>query len=90
MVDYCLASPSLLNKIATFEVEKFSPTLSDHCPISAKLKTNFILNETYQESDYNFIQKPGKVNWDKITEQTFKNILRSDQSQLFVNNMYQS
>ena len=90
VVDYCLASPSLLNKIATFQVGKFLPTLSDHCPISAKLKTNFIPSETYQDCNYNFLQKPEKVNWDKISEHTFKNILRSDQSRHFVSNMFQS
>ena len=90
VVDYCLASPSLLNKIAAFEVQTFLPILSDHCSISAKLKTNLILNNTCQESNYNFIQKPGNINWDKNSEQMFKNILQSDESQSFVSSMFHS
>ena len=90
VVDYCLASPGLLNKIAAFEVQTFLPILSDHCSISAKLKTNLSLDKTHQETNYNFLQKPGSINWDKTAEQTFRNILQSDESQHFVSNMFQS
>ena len=41
-VDYCLASPTLLSEIAEFKVHTFLPTFSDHCAISAKLRTNFL------------------------------------------------
>ena len=59
VVDYCLASPALMNKIAQFKVHTFLPELSDHCAISAKLKTNFFRNSN-EACDYEFIKKNNK------------------------------
>ena len=88
-VDYCAASPSLMDKIAQFKVHSFLPTLSDHCAISAKLKTNFFLNPC-QTGNHEFLQKPKKIEWDKNSEFNFLNILQSDESKNIVSNMFLS
>ena len=78
-VDYCLTSPQLYKNITTFQVGKILPTLSDHCPIIATLKTNFISNINGLES-YKFISKPMKVKWDKEISQKFENVIQTESS----------
>ena len=39
-VTYCLASPSIYQKISVFRVNEYLPLLSDHCSISIRIKTN--------------------------------------------------
>ena len=84
-VDYCLATPGVYHKILTLQVNNFLPHLSDHCPITIKLKTNApkILND-YE--NYEFIEKPKKIMWDKKIEQKFENILQTADSKLFLTN----
>ena len=84
-VDYCLATPGVYHKILTLQVNNFLPHLSDHCPITIKLKTNApkILN-VYE--NYEFIEKPKKIMWDKKIEQKFENILQTADSKLFLTN----
>ena len=89
-VDYCLASPSIFNKISTFTVNTFLPDLSDHCSVSIKLKTNFISNYGVQPNEYEFLPNPGKIRWDKNIELKFKNSLQSNESQIFLSNFVQN
>ena len=86
-VDYCLASPTLLSEIAEFKVHTFLPTFSDHCAISAKLRTNF-LKKSNEACDYEYIQKPTKVKWNKTLEQNFIQTLESDVSKNIINDMF--
>ena len=86
VVDYCLASPTLMNKIAQFEVHAFLPTLSDHCAISAKLETNFLKKR--KEDDYEYLKKPEKIKWNKTIERNFIETLESDESKNIINNMF--
>ena len=84
-VDYCLASPGIYDKISVFKVNDFIPNLSDHCSISFKLKTNAYSCAKIFEN-YEFVQKPTKVKWDKKIELNFENILQSADSKLFLSN----
>ena len=44
VVDYVITSPSTFSKISTLKVGKFTPWLSDHCPISYVLEIQRDLN----------------------------------------------
>ena len=87
VVDYCLASPTLMNKISEFKVQTFLPTFSDHCAISVKLRTNLLIKSN-EACDYDYIQKPIKVRWNKTLEQNFIKTLESEQSKKIINNMF--
>ena len=41
VVDYCLVSPNIYNKVSSFKVNSFIPQLSDHCSISLTLQSDF-------------------------------------------------
>ena len=84
-VDYCLVSPRIYNKVMSFHVNKFLPTLSDHCSISVRLRTNFTCN-SFQNNPYDFIEKPRKIIWDKEIAQKFENILQLPESKNFISN----
>ena len=88
VVDYCLASPTLMNKIAQFKVHTFLPTFSDHCAISLKLSTNLLTISINNSCDYEYIKKPIKLNWNKTLEQNFIGTLESNESKNIINNMF--
>ena len=74
-VDYCLASPGIYSQIKTFKVNDFLPTLSDHCSIEIKLRINVPINVS-SGVDYQYIDKPAKINWDKDIYIKFENIIQ--------------
>ena len=84
-VDYCIVSPRIYHQIQSFSVDKFLPTLSDHCPIIVKLRTNFISNNFGQLS-YEFIDKPTKIRWDREIAGKFENLLQLPDSKNFTSN----
>jgi exonuclease III len=83
-VDYCLVSPRLFDRVQTFSVGQVS-TLSDHCPVRAVLMVK-VLTERFQD-DYNFIESPSKIKWDKDISYRFENILQSPEYVLKAENL---
>ena len=85
MVDYCMVSPRLYHQIQYFQVENLYPALSDHCPIAVKLRTKFI---TYSNAalNYEFLDKPKKVRWDKQIAHKFEHLLQLPESKNFLTN----
>ena len=83
-VDYCLVSPRLYDCVQTFSVGQVS-TLSDHCPIRAVIRVN--ARTDYADEDYNFIESPSKLKWDKDIAYRFENILQSPEYLLKADNM---
>ena len=85
-VDYCLASPNLFDKIKTFSVCPLQPTLSDHCPIQASIEVQ--VNGQFIAEEYNFIENPKKIPWNKDIAFRFENLIQSDRlKQTFVSLM---
>ena len=76
-VDYCLVSPKLYNNVRTLLVGDFISTLSDHCPLSIMLKVN--VNALVDNSDFKFITKPAKLQWNNDISYRFENILQTDE-----------
>ena len=76
-VDYCLVSPTLYDNVRTFCVGDLIPTLSDHCPITVTI--NVSVKRLASKSNYEFIQKPIKLNWSKDISFRFENILQSEE-----------
>ena len=61
------------------------PHLSDHCSVSIVLK--IVQNApTPQLNEYEYLPKPEKIMWNKVTEQKFENIIQSAHSKLFLSN----
>ena len=75
-VDYCLASPRIYDSIKTMSIGEPVLTLSDHCPVRAVLEVRMNLQRTNTE-DYEFIEKPTKIVWNKNISNRFENILQS-------------
>ena len=84
-VDYCLASPGAYTKIGSFQVNEFLPTLSDHCPISISLETDIHCNFQIVHN-YNFVEKPRKIKWNKKIQNSFENVIQSSDSKTFLSN----
>jgi hypothetical protein len=42
--DYCICSSSFLSNIVNFQVEEFIPNLSDHCPITVNVLSQYSEN----------------------------------------------
>ena len=83
-VDYCLVSPRLYDRVQTFSVGQVS-TLSDHCPVRAVLTVK-VLTE-YIRDDYDFIESPSKIKWDKAISFRFENILQTPKYVLKAENL---
>ena len=73
-VDYCLVSPRLYDSVKTLTVGQIS-TLSDHCPVRAVLKVKAHVESPSE--DYNFIENPRKLQWNKDISYRFENLLQS-------------
>ena len=89
VVDYCLASPGIYDKITSFTVHDFIPQLSDHCSVSLIISTDF---SCYPQAinDMNLLEKPVKLNWSKKIEVNFENIIQSSDAQKFLTNFAQN
>ena len=85
VVDYCIVSPRLYPQIQYFLVENLNPILSDHCPIVARLRTNFI-SERFVSKKYEFLEKPQKIRWDGQIAQKFESLLQTPQAKIFMTN----
>ena len=68
-----------------FQVNEFMPHLSDHCSVSILLKIAKNI-PTPQVNKYEYLPKPEKIVWNKVTEQKFENIIQSTHSKLFLSN----
>ena len=84
-VEYFLVSPRIYRKVTSFHVNQFLPTLSDHCSVAVKLRTNYI-SDQFQIKNYAFIEKPQKIKWDKETALKFENVLQPPESKHFLSN----
>ena len=83
IVDYCLVSPSLYDKISSFVVNELLSDLSDHCSCVVTLKTSFICDKIMSES-YDFIDKPKKMPWSEDISLRFENIFQNQSSKAFL------
>ena len=91
VVDYCLASPNIYNKISSFKVHDFSPQLSDHCPVSIKLETEFFCSpQSNSARCFNLLQKPQKLNWSPKIKDNFEAIIQSSEAKIFLTNFAQN
>ena len=75
-VDYCLASPGIYDSVVALSVGQFEPTMSDHCPVRAILNVKVLCTNNYSD-EYDFIDKPQKVSWNRDISYKFENILQS-------------
>ena len=82
-VDYCLVSPRLYDSVKTFSVGEIS-TLSDHCPVRAVLKVK--VQTEYNNEDYDYVENPSKIQWNKDISFRFENILQSSEYKLKIDN----
>ena len=75
-VDYCAASPELINQFRYFQVKPPILSYSDHCPIGVCLKVhiNIQKNETLE---YDLIPKPEKIVWNRALADKFVNLIQS-------------
>ena len=86
-VDYCLASPGVYGQILFFKVGNILPLLSDHCPISIALKSQFYQSSSEDESEkYEFLPKPIKLSWDKSIAIKFERFIQTNDSKIFLKN----
>ena len=86
VVDYCLASPEVFNKLGSFKVHNLLPHLSDHCAISVTLATDIHLTCPAISSNYNFIDIPRKLNWSAKIKDKFENLIQLGESKTFLSN----
>ena len=63
VVDYCLVSPNIYNKVSSFKVNNFIPQLSDHCSISLTLQSDFYYAPQPTNNTSILLEKPKKLNW---------------------------
>ena len=71
--DYCICSANVLSSVMSFVVDEFSPTLSDHCPITVCLHSLF----TKHDDTSQLIPVLG-ASWSKMREEMFsRNIDRN-------------
>ena len=89
VVDYCLASPGIYDKISSFTVHDFIPQLSDHCSVSLTILTDFHFHHQ-TTSQMHLLEKPVKLNWSKKIEANFENIIQSSDAQIFLANFAQN
>ena len=90
VVDYCLASPGIYSKIGSFRVHNLLPHLSDHCPTSITIETDFHSDLQANDVDLNLLSKPKKLNWSKVIKANFENIIQSSDSKNFLSNFVQN
>ena len=74
-VDYGMVSPSLYDKVDSFNVGDPEPTLSDHVPITINLKIKNNINKT--QIKYNFYPKPSKIIWNKDKSAQYLTLLQA-------------
>ena len=88
MIDYFIASETLLNLIPCFSVHNFQANLSDHCKISLILQTHICTND-FQEQLTPLSQK---IVWNEDSPLLFQQALNSKESQdklrVFRNTVY--
>lgn len=71
--DYCICNSNFLRNILSFSVDKFNPFLSDHCPITVKIFSQYSVDLRQD----NLLKNIKKVKWNNATEALFKSNLTS-------------
>jgi hypothetical protein len=79
VVDYGAVSPSLFSAVPAFQVHHLLPQVSDHTALTLWLSVNARIEPPAE--DYNFINKPDKVVWNKQLEDAFKYSMQSPDCQ---------
>ena len=67
----------MFEKIKTFSVCPLQPTLSDHCPIKASIEVR--VNRQFKCEEYDFIDNPRKIPWNKDISYRFENLIQSNE-----------
>ena len=70
--DYCICSSSFLSNIVNFQVEEFIPNLSDHCPITVNVLSQY--SENISSSTLRPL--PFNIKWTKDVENKFVSNLK--------------
>ena len=83
VVDYCLVSPNIYDKVSSFVVNELLSDLSDHCSCVVTLQTNFVCDKIVSDS-YSFIDKPKKIPWSEDISCRFENIIQNQSSKVFL------
>ena len=86
VVDYCLASPDIYNKLGSFKIHNLLPHLSDHCAISVTLATDIHLTCPPVNSNYSFLEIPRKLKWSAKIRDNYENIVQISESKTFLSN----
>ncbi|CAG2226179.1 E3.1.11.2 [Mytilus edulis] len=72
--DYCICSSGFLPSIINFSINKFDPTVSDHCPITVN-----IMSQIKRQPPENLKTPLKCIKWSNEYENTFKlNLLKTD------------
>ena len=86
VVDYCLVSPTIYNKVSSFVVNELLSDLSDHCSCVVTLRTNFIRDKITSDS-YEYIVKPKKIPWSEDISFRFENTIQSESAKTFLSQL---
>jgi hypothetical protein len=76
VVDYVITQASNLNRVVEFKVGKFSPCLSDHCPLQYKLKLNMD-KRVAKETPIDMKELPPRCKWDQESKTSFVEALKA-------------
>jgi hypothetical protein len=80
VVDYVITQASNLRRVMELKVGKFSPCLSDHCPLQYKLKLNMNKMVT-KENKVDMRELPPRCKWNMATKSTFSEALKTEKVQ---------
>ncbi len=78
IIDYTIVDKDLFHEIRYFRVDSLT-TFSDHCPISFRLKTNFMVDTSTYTNHMELLALPDKFVWNDNSPGAFKCSLNSDE-----------
>ena len=76
VVDYLISTHPSFKEITQFKVGDFSPTLSDHCPITAIIHYD-LYHKDQQQTPTKMKQLENRYIWNTNNDQTFREVLSS-------------
>ena len=76
MVDYIIASQSLLNSVSFFQVHDFMGDLSDHCQLSMSLKVHCNLFPNQKKRGIHMSEFPRQHQWNESSAEIFLSTIK--------------